>query len=73
MNICCLHCGSEKLVRCLDSRVIDHEVNQTLKTRYYECGKCHKAGTLTWWEVWVDGKIIISPVSGFQWVASEAR
>ena len=69
MNICCLHCGAENMAQCFPVHVIDHEVNQTLKRRHYECGRCHKSGTLEWWEVWVNGKILISPVSGFQWKA----
>lgn len=69
MNICCLHCGCEQLDRCSDAEAIDHEVNQTLKRRYYECAQCHETGTLTWWEVWLNGKVLISPVSSFQWKA----
>jgi len=70
MNICCLHCGAENMARCFAVQVIDHEVHQTLKKRDYQCSRCHTVGTLTWWEVWVNGKRLISPVSGFQWKAS---
>ena len=69
MNVCCLHCGSESVSNALNAQVIDHEIDQTLKQRWYRCSKCQKTNTLTWWEVWVNGKIIISPVSGFQWKA----
>lgn len=69
MNICCLHCGGEKMARCFAIRVLDHEVNQTLKQRDYQCARCHTIGTLVWWEVWAKGKRLISPVSGFQWKA----
>lgn len=69
MNICCLYCGSEKMEGCFAVEVVDHEVNQRLKCRHYKCARCHKIGTLKWWEVFVNGKILISPVSGFQWKA----
>jgi hypothetical protein len=69
MNICCLHCGPEKAIQCSETHIIDHEVNQTLKRRYYKGARCYKLNTMEWWEVWVDGKILISPVSGFQWKA----
>jgi len=69
MNICCLHCGAEKMTRCSGVLVVDEEINQILKQRWYECARCHKAQTLKWWEVWANGKRLISPVSGFQWKA----
>lgn len=69
MNICCLHCGSEKMAQCFAPCIVDHEIDQRLKRRVYECAGCGETGILTWWEVWVNGKILISPVSGFQWKA----
>lgn len=69
MNICCLHCGCENMAVGSAVTVLDHEVNQMLKSRCYKCAHCHKVETLTWWEIFVNGKVLISPVSGFQWKA----